>query len=68
MINMKKIIVFTNSENLKNEFEIPYIEEDSNLKCLVEKNLISPEYAIHNENGAILINDEENICIMIYNL
>ena len=32
---------------------------------LVEKNLISPEYAIHNENGAILINDEENICIMI---
>lgn len=36
---MKKIIVFTNSENLKNEFEIPYIEEDSNLKCLVEKNL-----------------------------
>ena len=32
---------------------------------LVEKNLISPEYAIHNENGAILINDEENICIII---
>ena len=32
---------------------------------LVEKNLISPEYAMHSENGAILINDEENICIMI---
>ena len=32
---------------------------------LVEKNLISPEYAVHNEDGAILINDEENICIMI---
>ena len=33
---------------------------------LVEKNLISPEYALNkDENGAILINDEENICILI---
>lgn len=33
---------------------------------LVEKNIISPEFALNNsENGAILINDEENICIMI---
>ena len=33
---------------------------------LVEKHLISPEFALNNpENKAILINDEENICIMI---
>ena len=33
---------------------------------LVEKNLISPEFAYNNnETGAIAINDEENICIMI---
>lgn len=33
-------------------------------QSLVEKNLISPDFA-KNENGSILINDEENICIMI---
>ena len=33
---------------------------------LVEKNLISPEFALKKqETGAILINNEENICIMI---
>lgn len=33
---------------------------------LVEKNLISPEFILNNnEKGSILINDEENICIMI---
>lgn len=33
---------------------------------LVEKNIISPEFALNNnETGSILINDEENICIMI---
>lgn len=33
---------------------------------LVEKNLISPEFAINKDQiGGILINDEENICIMI---
>ena len=33
---------------------------------LVEKHLISPEFAVDkNETGAIAINDEENICIMI---
>jgi len=33
---------------------------------LVEKNLISPEFALDNkEERAILINEEENICIMI---
>ena len=33
---------------------------------LVEKNLISPTFvAKRNETGSILINDEENICIMI---
>ena len=33
-------------------------------QSLVEKNLISPDFS-KNENGSILINDEENICIMI---
>ena len=33
-------------------------------QSLVEKNLISPDFA-RNEKGSILINDEENICIMI---
>ena len=33
---------------------------------LVEKNLISPEFALKKqETGAILLNEEENICIMI---
>ena len=33
---------------------------------LVEKNLISPEFALKKqETGAILINEEENICIMV---
>ena len=50
-------------------YRLKYLElkdmDDITKMSLVEKNLISPEYAIHNENGAILINDEENICIMI---
>ena len=33
-------------------------------QSLVEKNLINPDFS-KNENGSILINDEENICIMI---
>lgn len=33
---------------------------------LIEKHLISPEFAVDkNETGAIVINDEENICIMV---
>lgn len=65
-------------ERLKNKIKenvyaigygLKYLElkdmDDITKMSLVEKNLISPEYAIHNENGAILINDEENICIMI---
>ena len=50
-------------------YGLKYLElkdmDDITKMSLVEKNLISPEYAMHNENGAILINDEENICIMI---
>ena len=35
---------------------------------LVEKNLISPDFVLNkNETGSILINDEENICVMIGN-
>lgn len=32
---------------------------------LVEKNIISPELAVKEDKGAILINEEENICVMI---
>lgn len=33
---------------------------------LVEKNIVSPDFIVNNnETGSILINDEENICIMI---
>lgn len=40
--------------------------DDITKMSLVEKNLISPDFALNkNETGSILINDEENICIMI---
>ena len=49
-------------------YNIKYIElkniDDVTKISLIEKHLISPEFA-SNENGAILINEEENICIMI---
>lgn len=42
--------------------------DDITKMSLVEKNLISPEFVLNkNETGSILINDEENICIMIGN-
>ena len=66
-------------ENLKNKikdnvFSIGYglkvLElkdmDDVTKMSLVEKNIISPDYALNKgETGAILINEEENICIMI---
>ena len=40
--------------------------DDITKLSLVEKHLISPEFALNkSETGSILINDEENICIMI---
>ena len=39
--------------------------DDITKLSLVEKNLISKDYALKNKTGAILINDEENICIII---
>lgn len=42
--------------------------DDITKMSLVEKNLISPEFVLkRNETGSMLINDEENICIMIGN-
>lgn len=42
--------------------------DDITKMSLVEKNLISPDFVLKkNEIGSILINDEENICIMIGN-
>ena len=50
-------------------YGLKYIElkdlDDVTKMSLAEKNLIKPEYVVHNKDGAILINDEENICIMI---
>lgn len=37
--------------------------DDITKMSLVEKNLVSAEYILKSELGAILINDEENICI-----
>ncbi len=53
-------------------YGLKYLElkdmDDITKMSLVEKNLISPEYALNkNDTGAILINDEENICILINN-
>ena len=40
--------------------------DDITKVSLVEKHVISPEFAVNKEkHGAILINDEENICMMI---
>lgn len=40
--------------------------DDITKMSLVERNLISPEFVLKtNETGSILINDDENICIMI---
>lgn len=40
--------------------------DDITKMSLVEKNLISPDFILNkNDTGSILINDEENICIMI---
>ena len=40
--------------------------DDITKMSLVEKNLISPEFALDkSQKGSILINDDENICIMI---
>lgn len=42
--------------------------DDITKMSLVEKNLISPDFVLNrNETGSILINDEENICIMVGN-
>lgn len=40
--------------------------DDVTKMSLVEKNLLSPEFVLNkNDTGSILVNDEENICIMI---
>lgn len=51
-------------------YELKYISfddlDDVTKVSLVEKHLISPEFAMNKENKkAILINNEENICIML---
>lgn len=51
-------------------YGLKYLElkdmDDITIMSLVEKNLISAEYALNKKDtGAIIINDEENICIAI---
>lgn len=42
--------------------------DDITKMSLVEKNLLSPDFVLKkNDTGSILINDEENICIMVGN-
>ncbi len=49
-------------------YGLKYIElkniDDITKLSLIEKHIVSPDFAV-NGNGAILINEEENICIMI---
>ncbi|MBR0350666.1 MAG: protein arginine kinase [Clostridia bacterium] len=45
-------------------FKLKDIDEITK-QSLIEKNIISPDFLRKNDYGAILINDEENICIMI---
>lgn len=51
-------------------YGLKYIElndlDDITKVSLVEKHVISPEFAMNKmKNGALLLNDEENICMMI---
>lgn len=40
--------------------------DDLTKMCLIEKHIISPDFTLNNiDVGAILINEEENICIMV---
>ena len=42
--------------------------DDITKMSLVEKNLISPDFVLNrNETGSILVNEDENICIMVGN-
>lgn len=74
--NLKNKIEITKLKNKIKEnvfgigYGLKYFElkdmDDITKMSLVEKNLISPEYVLNqNDLGAILINDDENICIMI---
>lgn len=62
--NIIKENVFVIGYGLK-YFELKDMDDITKMS-LVEKNLISPEYVLNkNDTGAILINDDENICIII---
>ena len=68
--NMKKIIdkMANITNNIGYNLKLLRLKDmdDITKLSLVEKRLISPEFiSSKNEEGAILINDDENICIMI---
>ena len=64
VINIVKEAVQNSNYGLK----VMYLKDmdDITKLSLVEKHIVSPEFALNkNEIGAIAINDEENICIML---
>lgn len=66
--DMKKVIDKLETENIGYNLKLLKLKDmdDITKLSLVEKRLVSPEFArSRNEDGAILINEEENICIMV---
>ena len=70
--NEEKEIILKKIENIapKIGYGLKFIKlkniDDLTKLSLIEKHLISPDFAVNNqETGAILINNDENICIMI---
>ena len=66
--DMKKVIDKMKTANIGYNLKLLMLKDmdDITKLSLVEKRLISPEFIRdRNEDGAILINDEENICIMV---
>ena len=62
--NKVKDNLFNNGYGLK-FFKLKDMDDITKMS-LIEKNLISPDFVLkRNETGSILINDDENICIMI---
>ena len=66
--DMKKVIDKMKTANIGYNLKLLMLKDmdDITKLSLVEKRLISPEFIRdRNADGAILINDEENICIMV---
>lgn len=63
---LKRIENITSNIGYKLKFLRLKDMDDLTKLSLIEKHLISPDFAVNNEDiGALLINDEENICVML---